>query len=336
MKIDKYSSILKRILTPNHPHHAQWFLTRRCNYKCKTCDVWETQEKNEIETTQVLYGLDVLKNLGIIEITFSGGNPLLRGDIGEILEYSSKHFVTTVYDNGSMVKKRIKALKYADFVALSLDSLDEKKQDYIKGVKGSFKNIMESAKLLRREGINFVFSTTISNLNIDEIVPMTKYFRTIDVPFNLSFYDFDWNSNSLFSIGKKDDEFIIKDKKKAVTLLKELKNLGKDSMLLPPESLDELEYYILTGERRRACGAFRNFLMLDHLGRISGCHLKEPVSTIYDIKDFWHSEEAEKIRKEDERCNACSYLCYFAYSLSPRSFFRPLLTVARKKIKMKF
>ncbi|MEM2936007.1 MAG: hypothetical protein QW231_02395 [Candidatus Bathyarchaeia archaeon] len=36
-------SILRRALTPNRPYHVQWFLTRRCNYRCKGCDVWRRQ-----------------------------------------------------------------------------------------------------------------------------------------------------------------------------------------------------------------------------------------------------------------------------------------------------
>ncbi|MDI6798378.1 MAG: radical SAM protein [Candidatus Aenigmarchaeota archaeon] len=334
MRILKYLSILERALTPNHPLHAQWFITRRCNYKCKTCNVWEAQEKNEIGLEETLYGLDVLRDLGVAEITFSGGNPLLRDDIGEILRYSSKHFITTIYDNGSMIKKRIEDLKYVDFVAISLDSLEEEKQDYIKGVEGSFRDAIESAKLLRKEGIKFAFSTTISNLNLEEIIPMVRCFERIGVPFNLSFIGFDYNSDSLFSFGKKVDEFVIKDKEKAVKVIEELKNLGKKApLLLPLESLDELEHYIQTRKRKHACGALKNFLMLDHLGRISGCHLKEPVSTIYDIKDFWYSEEAEKIRRENERCNACSYICYLSYSLPLRAFVRPLLIGIRTKKK---
>jgi len=45
----------------------------------------------------------------------------------EIIECSSKYFITTVYDNGSMALMKINALRKADFVAISLDSLDEKR-----------------------------------------------------------------------------------------------------------------------------------------------------------------------------------------------------------------
>jgi MoaA/NifB/PqqE/SkfB family radical SAM enzyme len=113
----KVISLLKRSLKPNRPYHAQWLLTRRCNYRCRGCDVWREQENGvELSASEIKRGLDVLRRLGVIEIVFSGGNPLLRDDIGEILDYASKHFITTVYDNGSMAVEKIDALRSVDFV----------------------------------------------------------------------------------------------------------------------------------------------------------------------------------------------------------------------------
>jgi MoaA/NifB/PqqE/SkfB family radical SAM enzyme len=125
--VEKARGIIVRSLTPNRPFHAQWMLTRKCNYRCRGCNVWQEQDTKELSTKEVIKGLDILKELGIIEIVLSGGNPLLREDIGEIIEHASKHFVTTVYDNGSMAAEKVDALHNADLVAISIDSLDTKK-----------------------------------------------------------------------------------------------------------------------------------------------------------------------------------------------------------------
>jgi MoaA/NifB/PqqE/SkfB family radical SAM enzyme len=82
--------------------------------------------------------LDILRELGVIEVVLSGGNPLLRDDIGEIIEYASRFFITTVYDNGSMAVEKIDDLHDADLVAISIDSLNPEKNDYVKGVKGAW------------------------------------------------------------------------------------------------------------------------------------------------------------------------------------------------------
>jgi len=151
--LKKASSIARRALTPGKPHHAQWLITRKCNYKCAGCNVWKEQDEKELSTDEIKKGLDILEKMGIIELVISGGNPLLRKDIGEIIEYASERFVTTVYDNGSMAAKKVDVLKKADFAAISIDSLDEKKNDSIKDVQGAWKNAMNAVDILQKDWI---------------------------------------------------------------------------------------------------------------------------------------------------------------------------------------
>ena len=68
--------------------------------------------------------------------------------MGEIIEYASRFFITTVYDNGSMATKRIDDLRNADLVAISIDSLDPDKNDYVRGVEGAWNNSMEAVEKL--------------------------------------------------------------------------------------------------------------------------------------------------------------------------------------------
>ena len=177
----KVLRLATRLFKSPKTYHAQWMITRRCNYRCRGCRVWEDQDPRELSTEEVKKGLDVLKDLGVIELVFSGGNPLIREDIGEILDYASQHFITTVYDNGSMAAEKIDALKNVDFVAISLDTLDEKKNDYLKGMRGSWKKAMRSIRLLKDEGIHVGVSPTISQFNIYEIVDFTRYLSLIHI-----------------------------------------------------------------------------------------------------------------------------------------------------------
>lgn len=74
-----------------------------------------------------------------MEIVFSGGDPLMRKDAGEIIEYASRYFITTVYDNGSMAAQKVDSLRSVDFVAISIDSLDPAKMDVYKRREGFFR-----------------------------------------------------------------------------------------------------------------------------------------------------------------------------------------------------
>jgi MoaA/NifB/PqqE/SkfB family radical SAM enzyme len=319
MTLEKAASIMVRSLTPNRPYHAQWMVTRRCNYRCKGCDVWREQDVKELSTKEIKRGLDILKELGIIEITISGGNPLLREDIDEIIEYASRFFITTVYDNGSMAAEKIDALRNADFVAISIDSLDPRKNDYIKGVDGAWEKAVNAVEKLKSEGISVSVTPTISQFNLYEIIDLTKYFLQKGVPLWYCLYSYDSSDDTsqLFKIGKKNDEFLITDKKAMANLCSSLIEMKRNNsnILMTTKILEAVKNLYLKGKRTWKCHALQNFFMIDHLGRVAGCHLHKPVASIFDLPNVWNSEKFDHLRKIYSECAQCTYLCYIFYSL---------------------
>jgi len=319
LSAEKLLSLLGRSLRSGNPYHAQWFLTRRCNYRCRTCSVWrEKQSVSELETNQVKKGLDVLKKLGVIEIVLSGGNPLLREDIDEIIDYASRFFITTVYDNGSMAVKKIDALRNADFVAISLDSLDEKRNDYLRGVKGAWKKAMHSIMTLKREGITVGVAPTISQANLHEMIDFTNYFIKRGIPVWYATYSYDSpTQGQLFGIGRKSEEFEILNGKDMAELCEALSTMKKKQrgIFMTDKTLTALKMLFAEGRRTWRCRALQSFLMVDHLGRVAGCHYYEPVATISNLLEVWRSEKFENLRKLYNKCSKCTYVCYMFYSL---------------------
>ncbi|MDH5450101.1 MAG: radical SAM protein [Candidatus Bathyarchaeota archaeon] len=315
----KLLGLMKRSLTPNNPYHAQWLLTRRCNYRCKGCTVWrEPQNQKELSTEEIKEGFGILEKLGVVEIVLSGGNPLIRDDIAEIIDYSSQRFITTIYDNGSMAVKKIDALRNADFVAISLDTLNEEKNDYIKGVPSAWKKSMESIEILQKEGINVGVSPTISQLNLNEIIDFTRYFTYNGIPVWYCLYWYDYPSeNRLFQIGKRQDEFEITDIETMAKICDALIEMKKErkGIFITNKTLEALKQFFLNGQRIWECKALQSFLMVDHLGNVAGCHLREPVASIFELPDVWHSPKFQNLRAEFSQCNQCAYLCYIFYSL---------------------
>ena len=324
MTFEKAVSIAIRSLTPNRPYHVQWMLTRKCNFRCRGCNVWQEQDTRELSTEKVKKGLDVLRKLGVIEIVLSGGNPLLRDDIDEIIEYASRHFITTVYDNGSMAVKKIDALRYADFVAISIDSLNPQKNDYIRGVKGAWHNAMKAVKKLHGKGISVSVAPTISQFNLYEILDFTRYFTSKGIPIWYSLYSYDSSDDEshLFKIGKKDSEFLIVDKEAMVDTCDSLIALKKknSNLFMTSKLLKAVKNLYLTGERTWECRALQNFFVIDHLGRVAGCHIHNPASTIFDLPNMWNSPKFKILRKTYRKCAQCTYLCYIFYSLHGNVF----------------
>ncbi len=317
--LQKAATIAVRSLVPGKPHHAQWMITRKCNYHCRGCNVWKEQDPRELSTEEIKRGLDILKEIGIVEIVLSGGNPLLRKDAPEIIEYASNLFVTTVYDNGSMAAKKIGALRNVDFVAISIDSLDEDKNDYIKAVPGAWKRAMETVEALHNEGINVSVTPTISQLNLYEIVDITNYFTHKGIPVWYCLYSFDQreDENQLFRIGKINYEFIIRDKQAMVKLCDSLMEMKKKNrkILMTTELLKALRNLFLEGKRTWNCRALQNFFVIDHLGRIAGCHCHNFTASVFDLPKIWNSEKFNLLRKTYNKCTQCAYLCYIFYSL---------------------
>jgi MoaA/NifB/PqqE/SkfB family radical SAM enzyme len=319
MGVKKVATIAARSLVRGKPHHAQWLITRKCNYKCLGCNVWKEQDTNELTTEEIKRGMDILKEAGIVELVLSGGDPLLREDIGEIIEYAAERFVTTVYDNGSMAAKKMDLLRNVDFVALSIDSLDEKKHDFIKNVPGAWKNAMDTVETLQKENINVSVSLTISQINLYEIADITNYFtnRNIPVWYGLYSYDMTNEPDQLFRIGKSDEEFIIKDKEAMIKLCDTLREMKKTNklMLITDKLLKTLRSLYAEEKRTWNCKALQNFLVVDHLGRVAGCHNHTYAGSIFDLSKNWKSEKYNTLREQYKTCTQCTYLCYIFYSL---------------------
>jgi MoaA/NifB/PqqE/SkfB family radical SAM enzyme len=317
--LKKALSIAGRSLAPGKPHHAQWLVTRKCNYRCVGCNVWKEQDKNELSTEEIKKGLDILKEVGIIELVLSGGDPLLRPDIGEIVDYASDRFVTTVYDNGSMAAKKIDCLRKVDFVALSIDSLDEAKNDYIKATPGAWKTAMAAVETLQKEKIPVSVTPTISQKNLYEIVDITNYFTAKGIPVWYCLYSYDTSEDEkqLFRIGKANDEFVITDKKAMVDLCNQLIELKKKNkkILMTTKLLETLRSLYDEEQRTWKCEALNNFLVVDHLGRVAACHSTNFLGSVFDLPQKWNSQEFKAMRKTLHDCTQCNYLCYVFYSL---------------------
>ncbi|MEM1607133.1 MAG: radical SAM protein [Candidatus Bathyarchaeia archaeon] len=314
----KILSLARRAIKSPGTYHAQWFITRKCNYRCRGCTVWSDQDSGELSTEEVKRGLDILRDIGVLEIVFSGGNPLLREDIGEILDYASKYFITTVYDNGSVAANKIEELSSVDFVAISLDTLDEKKNDYLKGVKGSWRMAMDAIEKLRREGIRVGVSPTISQMNLYEIIDFTKYFAERGIPVWYCLYTYDYQpGKGAFSIGRKNDEYEITDGKALAEICGKLMEMKRKNryIYITGKTLEAVRQLALTGRRIWRCAALESFLVVDHLGRVSGCHCREPLVSIFDLPKVWRSSWIKGLRKEYSQCTNCIYLCYIFYSV---------------------
>jgi MoaA/NifB/PqqE/SkfB family radical SAM enzyme len=185
---------------------------------------------------------------------------------------------------------------------------------------------LNSVETLQKEGIKVAVTPTISQKNLYEIVDITNYFTQKGVPvwYCLYAYDTSMDSKQLFRIGKANDEFVITDKQAMVDLCNKLIEMKKtNNQILMTTKLLEALRELFEGKRIWKCRALKNFLVVDHLGRIAGCHSHNFAGSIFDLPKDWNSPEFRKLREIYHDCSLCNYLCYVAYSLhgSPSGHF---------------
>ena len=172
------ASLLKSTMSrPAAPLKLNLCLTYWCQYRCKTCNIWQRKPTDELTTDEV-FAL-VRENPGVTWTDLTGGEIFLRPDIDEILNavvtgwkrLALLHFPT----NGFLTDRIVRSVERISgrgpamtVVTVSLDG-DEATNDDIRGIKGGFKRQVETFNALRHiPGITTVFGVTLSAYNIGQ------------------------------------------------------------------------------------------------------------------------------------------------------------------------
>lgn len=155
------------------PRSVHILLTKRCNSKCRHCEASagdeNTTELNSNEIMKVLHSISELKTTRVI---FTGGEPLLRDDIFELIATAKElGLLVTLATNGLMVIDHKEELRETppDAIFTSIDGLDEM-HEQVRGVKGSFKRTIESIGFLKEVGVkDIMVNTVVTDSNIDTL-----------------------------------------------------------------------------------------------------------------------------------------------------------------------
>jgi MoaA/NifB/PqqE/SkfB family radical SAM enzyme len=154
--------------------------TNRCNIHCLQCDVPLTGNRNaELSTEQWKKIIRELRQwLGTTLIRWSGGEPFVRRDMIDLIEYSSAIGVLTgINTNGHFIDQGMaERMASADVfnVNLSMDGL-QPGHDLVRG-KGQFERVLRAARNLnearhqRKASTKIIIKTTIMQTNLDELV----------------------------------------------------------------------------------------------------------------------------------------------------------------------
>jgi len=169
-------------------------VTRECNMKCSHCYINATDKKlaDELTTEEAKNVIDQIHQVSSPLLILSGGEPLLRKDIYELIEYGTKKGLKMgLGSNGYLiddaVAKKLKAAGIAT-VSVSIDSSIPAQHDAFRGVEGAWEKSVNACKALRQNGILVQVNTTLTHDNYDQIDDIMTLAESIGVEnFHLFF-----------------------------------------------------------------------------------------------------------------------------------------------------
>ncbi len=144
----------------------------------------------ELTTDQCRAFIDELSRMEVFQINFGGGEPFLRDDFVDILDYAQHRGITTcVSTNGvSLDKSLARRLAQMDLlrIQVSLDGATALTNDAIRG-EGTYVRILEGIELLKMSGIaNLSINTVVTRINYSEIGALLKLARFYKINTRLS------------------------------------------------------------------------------------------------------------------------------------------------------
>lgn len=152
------------------PLSAHIKLTENCQAKCISCDYWQKRWADVITTERAVELLNEIYDCGIHALRLTGGEPLLRKDLFDILgkANASRFKRIIIQTNGLALKKLHKEMNASPItdVAVSIDGLKQT-NDVIRGIRGYFDLGMEGLALMK--GKRLAISVTLNKMSANEL-----------------------------------------------------------------------------------------------------------------------------------------------------------------------
>ncbi|MCX6830228.1 MAG: radical SAM protein [candidate division Zixibacteria bacterium] len=156
------------------PERIGWEITRFCNLTCPHCYSAATKKPlRELSTAESLNIIKSLKEMGTGFIGWTGGEPLLRGDLEKLISYAAEMGIkSAITSNGVLLdEKRARSLQKAGvrMVQISIDgSTPEWNNRIRRATTEEFYKALEAVRICRRLGYSVTMAMLIGEENLDD------------------------------------------------------------------------------------------------------------------------------------------------------------------------
>lgn len=153
--------------------HLDLHVAKGCNLRCSHCAVIDGYAGGkQLGKEELLRAIDQLAEMDGASVALSGGEPLVRRDLPEILEYAAGKAHVILTTNGMLITGEIAAqlARVGATIEVSIDGSCAEIHDRIRG-EGAFDATMRGIEHLAAAGIarSITFTTTITKVNVDDL-----------------------------------------------------------------------------------------------------------------------------------------------------------------------
>jgi MoaA/NifB/PqqE/SkfB family radical SAM enzyme len=268
------------------PLSASLKLTENCQAKCVTCNYWQSRWEDGLNTEKAVDVINRLGNFGIRYLRFTGGEPLLRRDLFQIMQKADmvKFKRVTLQTNGLLLKKLSKEINDSPIskVAVSIDGM-EASNDLIRGIKGYFKLAMEGISLLKGKDVLVV--ATLNGRSAGELESLAHEAKQAGAGFAFNILD----DRSYFLRHTSTSELWPNN-----TEITKIMGFLRDTLKRPAYELDYIFKYFSreTLDEPPCVLGFIELFVVSNGDVLAGCYVLKPIGNVLreDLQELIGSE----------------------------------------------
>lgn len=272
-------------------------VSKKCNLNCLHCYANASKNEEDILSRQDIYNLiDQAALMGAYVFQITGGEPFLREDINDILEYLwHKGFMIVIYSNLTCINDDnfTNIVKYGIQLYVSLDFANEKKHDVFRGKEGAFQQTITNIKRLHDFTNNISINLVVNNKTDEELNELINFIK----------YDLklDYTTDIIQPMGRAQNNYQISEHTidtYAYLSFISNKDLSCDVINNLKYDRDDLKAYV--------CNVGKDFIFVNSKGDVELCPVlgKDSSSNFLfgnikemKLSDIWESTKRKKFRR---------------------------------------
>lgn len=328
------------------PWDVDMRVTWRCNLRCVMCDCWKSGSGlPELTKREVYKVLDEMRGWPVRYFVVTGGEPMLRRDICEIIEYGAAAGVNVCMTTNGILIDRDAAQRLRSSglhsVDVSIDGARPGTHDAVRGADGCWRKAVAAVEnLCEAGGIEVWIASTIMSHNLFEALDLAKLAGSLGVPIKYQPVVV-WNgaaetqnanaASSPLWIGRKRWGEL----DRAVDRLIDFK-LRHGAVNNPVSMLERMKEYFRGGFEEDCVRG--NSLVLDSNGDVLPCWYWASVGNAAgaSMREVWEGAAMAAQWKRMSRCpNRCMLNCHYPADPIDRGFRMKLRQAIRRRLGIK-